>query len=104
MKKHIALQPVAAPAGNFNLSFASLFHAFVERLTHLRPVVALTAVYSRLLEEDITPRQTLLLLQAQVAFFALAFPLAFSLALRLVFLLWFALSLVHCRRAGLGKR
>ncbi len=103
MKKNIALQPMTAPTRSLNFSLTSLFHAFVERLTHLRPVVALTSFYSALLEENITPRQTLLLIQAQVAFFALVFPLSFSLALRLVFLLWFVLALVHCRRAGLGR-
>lgn len=66
-------------------------------------LLALAHLYSRILEEKITPSQALRLLNAQLAFLFLAFPLYFPMPVRILFLVWFATALIQCRRAGLGK-
>lgn len=68
------------------------------RLAATRPVVALAAFYSRLLEEPVSPRHTLHLLNAQAAVLAAIFPADMSLFLRGLFFLWAALALLGCRQ------
>lgn len=70
------------------------------RLAATRPVVALAAFYSRLLEEPVSPRHTLHLINAQMAILAAIFPADMSLALRLIFFLWAALALLGCKRTA----
>lgn len=70
------------------------------RLAATRPVVALAAFYSRLLEEPVSPRHTLHLLNVQVAVLAAIFPADMSLSLRAIFFLWAALALLGCRRTA----
>ena len=71
-----------------------------DRLANLRPIVALAALYRRLLEEPVSPRHTLHLLNAQAAILAVIFPADFSLMLRAIFLLWMILALLGCRRSA----
>lgn len=69
----------------------------VQRIANLanKPLAALANYYSRLLGEKVNVRQTLLLCNAQAAFFFLVFA-SMSLVLRLLCLLWFA---THCSNA-----
>lgn len=68
-----------------------------------RLLLSLARLYSRILEEKITPSQALRLLNAQLAFLFLAFPCCIPMPVRILFLVWFATSLIQCRRVGLGK-
>lgn len=70
------------------------------RLAASRPIVALAAFYSRLLEEPVSPRHTLHLLNAQAAILAAIFPADMSLSLRALFFLWAALALLGCKRSA----
>ena len=62
------------------------------------PADALTYYYSRVLGRDLNRRQTWLLVNAQLAFFATAFSSA-GLLMRLVLCVWLMQSLIACRRA-----
>lgn|SRR5574344_15881 len=66
-----------------------------------QPIVALSILYSKILEEKISVKQTLLLLNAQIAFVFTIFPMEFSLVLRALFIIWFATAVAQCKRSGL---
>lgn len=55
--------------------------------------------YSRVLERPIDLRQTLLLVQAQVAFVLAALPAECPLLLRAAFALWFGWSVRVCKHS-----
>jgi len=56
---------------------------------------------SELVEEEISPFQVLLVLQAVLSFTALVFSVCVPLFLRLLMLAWFLFALLQCRRVGL---
>jgi hypothetical protein len=66
-----------------------------------KPIVALSIIYSRILEEKISVKQTLLLLNAQIAFVFTIFPMDFSLIIRALCIVWFATAVAQCKRSGL---
>ena len=101
MKKEMSLPVSVLDCGRVSASRPSLFAAFKAFMLRSAPVLFLASFYGRLLEMRVTPRQALHLLHAQCAFFLLLLPLPFALWLRVIFLLWFALVLRQCRRAGL---
>lgn len=68
---------------------------------HCAPLLFLSSLYSRLLEMHVTPCQTLHLLHAQLAFYAMIFPFTMSLWVRFLLLAWFVWTVILCRRAGL---
>lgn len=63
-----------------------------------KPVVMLADYYSKVLETEIDFRQTLLLLNAQLAFFFAAFPVDCSLFLRGLCIFWLCNALMKCKR------
>ncbi len=67
-----------------------------------KPIVMLAGYYSKVLDTEINLRQTLLLLNAQLAFFFTVFPIC-SLFLRALCLLWLCDALMKCRRAGIRE-
>ena len=87
----------------FRLS--SLFSAasLQRRLTRTDFIQSLSQLFSAVLEEEVSPLQTLCLLNAVLAFTATVFPLDISFMLRGLFLLWFAAGLLQCRQAGMGR-
>jgi hypothetical protein len=102
MKKEMTLRSTTLQVQKYSavsrpFSLASVKHAILRSAK----LVAVSHFYSRLLEMPVTPSQTLRLLHSQVAFLMMAFPVDFSLLVRTLMVLWFALTLVQCRRAGL---
>lgn len=73
-----------------------------ERIVALvrRPIVTLSRIYSSILGERVTVRQTLLLCNAQLSFLALLMANS-SVLLRLVCLVWFGCALLKCKSSGL---
>lgn len=65
------------------------------------PVAWLGKYYSKVLEKEVSTRQTWLLLEAQAAFFAGIFPMDYNLIVRLLMLLWFVNAAKRCRKSGL---
>lgn len=63
----------------------------------------LAEVLSTCLEEKVSPIQTLRILHAIVAFTVLVFSYGHAL-LSVLFLVWFAMTLVDCKRAGLSDK
>jgi len=63
-----------------------------------RPLEGLTRYYSDVLERQLSTRQTLLLLNAQLAFLMTVFP-SMSFVLRILCLTWLVGAVVKCRRS-----
>ncbi|MBQ9667928.1 MAG: ATP-binding protein [Prevotella sp.] len=63
-----------------------------------RPVEALTRYYSEVLERRLSSRQTLHLLNAQLAFLMTVFP-SMSMVLRLMCLTWLVGAVLRCRES-----
>ena len=55
------------------------------------------------IEEKVSPRQAMRILHAVVAFTVLVFSYGNAI-LSVVFLIWFALTLLDCKRAGVSSR
>ena len=68
-----------------------------------RPLSGLTRYYSDVLERQLSTRQTLLLLNAQLAFLMTVFP-SMSFVLRILCLTWLVGAVVKCRRTILNER
>lgn len=67
----------------------------------IRPIASLSKYYTKLMGEEISTRQTLLLINAQVAAVFAIFPLSYSIILRVLFIIWFATSVIQCKKGGL---
>ncbi len=89
MEKNIPLvrESLAAVCGRYFMMMAK------------RPLQALCRYYSNVLERRLDLRQTWLLLHAQIAFFFAVLPVDGPLAVRALCCVWFALSVVSCRKA-----
>lgn len=70
------------------------------KLYVLGSVNPMARALSTMLEEEISAEQTLRILHVVAAFTALVFTYGHAL-MSVLFLIWFALTLVDCRRAGL---
>ncbi len=68
-----------------------------QRVERSAALCRLARYYSRMLGEQVTPRRTLLLTHAQVAVWALLFPVAMPMAARALCLLWAMLAVRQCR-------
>ena len=66
-------------------------------------VPALANTLSHCVEEEISPAQTLRILHAIIAFTFLVFSYG-NVLFPVLFLIWFALTLVDCKRAGLSNQ
>lgn len=69
--------------------------------TAARLLAPLSRYYSQVLGTDISLRQTLLLLNAQLAALFTIFPVACPLLLRLACLAWLVSALLKCRDCGI---
>ena len=70
------------------------------KLYVLASVAPMARVLSDVLEEEISAEKTLRILHVVIACTALVFTYGHAL-MSVLFLIWFALTLVDCRRAGL---
>lgn len=66
-----------------------------------RFVAPLARYYSRVLDTEVSTRQTLLLVNAQAAFFMTVFPADCHLLLRLGCLAWLISAVMKCRDNGI---
>lgn len=94
MKKDMTLSANKSTMWSIQGAITSMKAAF------FKPINALEGYYSSVLGKTINTRQTLLLLNAQVAFVAATFPIDFSLILRVVFAGWFLSALLKCKTSG----
>lgn len=100
MKKEMLIRSLPAGAEKFEISRPSLLSALKSALLRSAPVLFLARLYGRVLDCEVTPRQALHLTHAQLAFYLMLFPLEVSVPVRLLFAVWFMLTAVQCRRAG----
>lgn len=91
----VRVQKYAVSSQPFSLS------AVKKRVLKSMWLHTMSGFYTRLLEMPVTPLQGLHLLHAQLAFLLMIFPADFSLPVRFLFIAWFGLALLQCRRAGL---
>ncbi len=91
--------PYAAYRSGASLSSAlkHLGRAVADTAARLPIIRRLAHLYSLLLEETVTPRQTLRLLHAQLAGLCLLWPADIALSLRGMALAWAAAAIYQCR-------
>lgn len=95
MKKEITLQNNATT--NINLSSISkkAMNLFNTTLTHV------SQNYSSIVGEKLNNKQTLLILNAQTAFFFTVFPIACPVYIRIICLIWLVTALLQCKKSGI---
>jgi hypothetical protein len=101
MKKEVILQSNPLRAERYANVNISLFAAFKAYLLRSAILLFLSQLYSRILEMRITPLQAFHLTHAQVVFYLMIFPCNFPLLVRVLLMLWFFLTVLQCRHAGL---
>lgn len=101
MKKEMILSASPVQPASRTAMRLSVWTSLQARILRSAPLQSLSTFYSRLLEMHVTPLQTFRLLHAQLAFLALVFPCSFSVLVRFLFLGWFVLCVLRCRRCGL---
>ncbi len=95
MKKEMALaQHTAGTAGMYTLLYKAA--AGVRR-----PLDTLRRHYSDMLGEQLTMRQTALIVNAQAAFILAVFPIACPLTFRLACGAWLVSALLKCKNSGI---
>lgn len=84
-----------------NSTFAGTDNGFdpVELIANTKPIRTLSEMYSGLMEEYISPRFTLHLINVQMAAFFTIMPAEVSLFMRILCLLWLGTSLCLAKRA-----
>lgn len=92
MEKNVILSP--ASKAEFSLSSVLENTSFAQNASQL---------FSAIMEENVSPRQALLALNAMLALVCLMFPIGISIALRIVFFTWFAIAILQCKNAGMGE-
>lgn len=100
MKKEMILQTATTRSSKNSFTWFAGW-ACCKSILSSRRLMSLSRYYSRLLELPVTSLQTLYLLHAQLAFVCLVFPVECSLSIRVLFLVWFALSVLQCKCSGL---
>lgn len=92
MRKEMILNKEDINRANKPVSFSAVLSPI------LYVIDMLARYYSFVLDEKYTRRSTLLLLHTQVAFVFAAFPVDCSLILRMIFFMWFVISIKLFRR------
>lgn len=100
MKKEVTLQSVPTTPCSVWDVVLGLCRSLKHKVLTGKPLCVMAQFYSRLLETSITPLQALLLTYAQVVFWLMVFPYPFAIVTRVVFILWFAVALLQCRKNG----
>ena len=95
MEKNMTL-PVEA-AGEKGLCLSGLLKWFGKWASE--PVALLAGYYSSVLERKVSQRQTLLILEAQAAFFTGILPADIPVVVRLLAAGWFVSALMRCRKS-----
>lgn len=102
MKKELTLDYAPYPRKKMGSAAAFSLSGLLRQCSHLlentRPVVWLSRQYSRLMEEPVSPRLTLRLLNAQAAALLLLGTATVNLPATLLLFLWTACALKACRR------
>lgn len=89
----------AKPFMSFPLSMRSIY----KLLLSLTPLRNFANLLSQLVGERINVIQTICLMHTAIALMFAVFPVNISLPLRFLFIAWFAISVLQCKRVGLGE-
>jgi hypothetical protein len=95
IKNNIYMTASSVEPINFNGVFGTL------KAYAMKPLTLLSEYYSKLLEEKVSVKQTLLLLNAQISFLFAVFPIALSIVVRILFVAWFVYAVMQCKHSGL---
>lgn len=95
MKKEMTLQNNATSAINLSNIWKKTVSMCNNTVTHI------SAYYSSLVGEKLNNKQTLLIMNAQTAFFMTVFPIECSVYLRIICLIWLITALLQCKNSGI---
>lgn len=102
MDNKMTLTANAAETMNMTTETMNMSDGTAKMVSTIRRFVApLARYYSRVLDTEVSTRQTLLLVNAQAAFFMTAFPADCHLLLRLGCLAWLISAAMKCRDSGI---
>lgn len=101
MNNNITLRTSNTAANTENTFESFQFENFdpVQIIANTKPIRTLSEMYSGLMEEYVSPRFTLHLVNVQMAAFFTIMPAEVNLFIRILCLLWFATSLCLAKRA-----
>ncbi|MEG1580211.1 MAG: hypothetical protein RR386_02995 [Bacteroidaceae bacterium] len=99
MKKELTLGRSLYAESSAKFNVCPLFARLQQLVLRFTPLVALAGIYSKVMEQRITPLQTLQLLHAQIACFALILVGSTSWLLSILFLVWAVVAVWQCKRA-----
>ena len=77
--------------------------SLVQSLANLSGVRALAVLFSDVMDEQITPRQALCIVNAVLALLVTVFSLAVPMLFRLLCIVWLLVALRQCKAEGLGQ-
>lgn len=75
--------------------------SFTEQLAESNVIVGLAQLFSAVMEEEVTPRHTLLALNVMVALLMLLFPADLPVMARCISFVWMCVGLLQCRNEGM---
>jgi hypothetical protein len=100
MKKEIVLQRNMVATPSLSCRVKQLAQVARHKIMHNRLLDSVSGLYSRVMEQEITPAETLRILHVQLASSCLLLLGAVSLPVLSVLLCWTALALWQCRNLG----
>lgn len=77
--------------------------SLIRSLSGLSPVRVLAVIFSEIMDELVTPRQALCIVNALLALLLTVFSLAVPMFFRLLCVAWLFVALRQCKREGLGS-
>jgi len=71
--------------------------SFADRLASTSFIMNIAELFSIIMEEEVSAKKTLFILNAMVSGFMLVFPADMPIIARIIALLWFCLALLQCK-------
>lgn len=84
---------------NITISTGKKNTSFVNMMADTSFIIAIANLFSAIMEEEVTPRQTLYILNMMTALFMTVFPVM-PFVLRLLCITWLCVSVLQCRMNG----
>lgn len=103
MKKEVILQSSQVRANNYSVQRVSLLSSIKSWFLSTALMLFLASFYGRVLECRISPLQAFHLTHAQCAFFLMVLPCELPILVRVLLVVWFALTVLQCRRSGISN-
>ncbi|MBQ0022079.1 MAG: hypothetical protein KBT29_02450 [Prevotellaceae bacterium] len=99
MEKYFTLSSSKSAASRSNRN--SVSKSFVDAVSSSAFFIRLAELFSAIVEEPISSKQVLFLLNSMLACVMLIFPIEMPIIARIICFVWFCVSLIQCKQSGL---